>query len=678
MLLAGGLPAQTAPAAWWDPGWSCRREVFLEPGGNTSRVAAVEMPTLGKVNGDGSDVRVISGGVVLKHQVLWVGPDDRMKIVFEMPAGAAPVHSYFGNPKAKPLGSWEVPAGLILETRSYAGVAVGTLAEFRKAFDRAGKQEGRDLVGQVQFGYNPFGPSQNFLSRFTGWLQCPTDGSYEFATSSDDASFLLVDGQEVCSWPGEHPAIRDARHTGKIDLTAGAHRFEYCHQQLGGDCFMVAAWNPPGRPAGQVVPIPPDAFLPVVPARLGPVELSNGDWVPDFLAQNVGEAVLTPEDDRHLVRMHFENLTGPDRLKEGKVAWSFGDGTTSSEVSPDHVYLVEGTYQVSLTVDGSGGRRSVGARVDARRSFARQASAIDDRAGYESIIRSYDFKGMPVEQLYWGMYYFDRIGRPDDVIAAGRELISRKDLADEAIAFDAVMLLGETERMKGTDFAGVQKLYEDFETRLKDPAHRATLALARGDLYQWHLKDLVRAEGCYRHILADYRDTAKPETRRKALYRLGEIYRWRGDGVKTREFFERAGRIPVNDLTAAQRKVRPGYLARAIEDYIRSDQMNDAYQLLTQWAWEYPTDMLEGYWSSLRIQWLIKNKEYPGGIDEAETLLKVNPQSTYAVRVLMLAADCAETLNQSDRVRKLLQRALVEYPESPDRAAVQERLEPKK
>ena len=202
--------------------------------------------------------------------------------------------------------------------------------------------------------------------------------------------------------------------------------------------------------------------------------------------------------------------------------------------------------------------------------------------------------------------------------------------------------------------------------------------MAQGDVYHWHLRDLVRAEGCYRHILADYRDTARPDTLRKALYRVGEIYRWRGDGAKTREFFERAQRIPTNNLTAAQSKVRPGYLARAIEDYIRSDQMGDAYTLLTQWAWEYPTDMLEGYWSSLRIQWLLKNKEYPGGIEEAETLLKLNPQSTYAVRVLMLAADCAEALKEPDRARKLLQRALVDYPESPERAAVQERLAPKK
>ncbi len=668
--------AQEAPApaaaTWWDPAWSCRRIVTLPPADGPTRVFSIELPTLGRVKPDGSDVRVLVGATPVSHTVLSVGPDDRMKLAFEAPAGAETAYVYFDNPKSPSPAAWEPPAGLLLETRADAGPAVDNLDQFRAAFRKAARPQRRDFVPRVEFGHNPFGPSQDFLSRFTGFLICPVAGTYEFATTSDDASFLLVEGREVCSWPGEHAAVRDARHTGRVELTAGVHRFEYNHQQRAGDCAMVAAWKPPGKP---MAVIPADAFVPVLQAKPGPLELKVGGWTPDFLARSVGEAVLTPEDDRHLVRIRFENLTTPQKLAGAKLTWSFGDGATSSEPAPEHVYLVEGTYTVTLKLSIGADERTLAARVDARRSFARQASPLDDRADYADIVAGYDVKTLNTEPLYWAMYYFDRVTRPADVIAAGRALVSRTGVTDEKLLFDAVMLLGETERVRGTDYRAVQTLYQDFEAKLKDPAQRAALALAQGDVQQWHLKDLVHAEGCYRHILADYRDTARPETTRKALYRLGEIYRWRGDGPKTREFFERAQKIPCTDLTEPQQKVRQGYLARAIEDYVRTDQMGDAYTLLTQWAWEYPTDMLQGYWSSLRIRWLLKNKEYEGGIAEAETLLRVNPRSTYAVEVLMLAADCAESLKAPDRARKLLQRALAEYPESPDRAAVQKRLD---
>ena len=39
----------------------------------------------------------------------------------------------------------------------------------------------------------------------------------------------------------------------------------------------------------------------------------------------------------------------------GALAWDFGDGATSAETSPTHVYTAAGTYTVSLTVTGDGG-----------------------------------------------------------------------------------------------------------------------------------------------------------------------------------------------------------------------------------------------------------------------------------------------------------------------------------
>ena len=53
--------------------------------------------------------------------------------------------------------------------------------------------------------YNPFSLKREpFLSRYTGSLDLPKGGVYGFITSSQDCSFLLVDGKPVASAPGYH------------------------------------------------------------------------------------------------------------------------------------------------------------------------------------------------------------------------------------------------------------------------------------------------------------------------------------------------------------------------------------------------------------------------------------------------------------------------------------------
>ena len=42
--------------------------------------------------------------------------------------------------------------------------------------------------------------------------------------------------------------------------------------------------------------------------------------------------------------------------KSGSFRWDFGDGTTSTEVSPEHKYATAGNYKVTLTLDGVGSR----------------------------------------------------------------------------------------------------------------------------------------------------------------------------------------------------------------------------------------------------------------------------------------------------------------------------------
>ena len=316
-------------------------------------------------------------------------------------------------------------------------------------------------------------------------------------------------------------------------------------------------------------------------------------------------------------------------------------------------------------------------RVQAReRDRDRDPKSIALREHFYDIIRTYDVSRMDAEHAYRVMYYFTRVIKRDDAVRTGKVLLARgKTDLDEKTLCKAVLLFAETMRVLGKDYKGARRMLLDYEKRMKNVEHAAALALAAGDVDMWHRKDLKSAEACYRRVIFSYADKAKKLTLRKALVRMGDIYRWSHNAEKAREFLHRAQQIPVDERNPVQKSVRAGFLARSLEELLARGDMAFAYDYLVLWAWEFPEDQLEGYWTELRVRWLIKNKEYPGGIAEVESLLKLNPKSLYAPTLLWLAADCAEALEKRDGAIELLERILTDYPESHEKKKVIERIE---
>lgn len=664
--------AEVLAEQWWNANWRCRREVVF-PQGTDARVFEAAFSTHGTCRADGGDVRVVTGGSEVPSRVLSVGPGDVARVLFER-RGERRHFLYWNNPAAAEPHNTSLRAGCLLEVRSYDGGEVNSLDEMRRRWQAAAAgSQGLRFVPNVFFGYNPLGSNKNFLSRFVGYLRCERGGRYLFATDSDDASFVLVDGRLVTQWPGAHGGSARARHTGHINLSVGVHVLEYLHAQGGGGLLMTAAWRSPG--ASRIEVIPAGAFVPVGEAVVRHIERSEGGAVPDFLPSNTGQAVLDPDGTDYIIKMHFENLVPQTTLAEHTCRWFFGDGTTTTKVSPDHVYLAEGDYDVSLVLVKGYDEKKVTMKVRAERDWSRQAGAIDLREHYYDIVRTYDVSRMAPQQAYRAMYYFERIARRDDVIRAGKVILSRANGLPEETLFDAVKLLAEAMRVQTGEFKEARAMLLAWEKRMKSPEHAAALALAAGDIDMWHLKDLEAAEAGYRRVVFTYAEKARRLTLRKALVRMGDIYRWRHDGEKAREFLHRAQSIAVDERGPVQRAVRAGFLARSIEEFLKTGEMQFAYEYLVTWAWEFPEDQLDGYWTELRVKWLLRNKEYAGGIAEVESLLKMNPKTPYAPSLLWLAADCAEATGEVARAVKLLERVLTGYPEALNKRAVLRRLE---
>ncbi|HRI12553.1 MAG TPA: c-type cytochrome [Verrucomicrobiota bacterium] len=94
----------------------------------------------------------------------------------------------------------------------------------------------------------------NFGLRFTGLLEIPTDGEYEFSTTSDDGSQLFVSGNLVVDNDGEHGT---ATKRGKITLSRGPVPFEVRFFQRAGGFEFAVQWAGPGFVRG---PIPASAL----------------------------------------------------------------------------------------------------------------------------------------------------------------------------------------------------------------------------------------------------------------------------------------------------------------------------------------------------------------------------------------------------------------------------------
>ena len=108
-------------------------------------------------------------------------------------------------------------------------------AQFDQAFARLSERK-QTRVGCIDQTENPLGRNTWFLALYQGPLLVPSDGVYTFASNSDDASFLSIDGQEVVNWGGGHemevrssPLANRWLHRGQVTLQQGMHWVSYAH-----------------------------------------------------------------------------------------------------------------------------------------------------------------------------------------------------------------------------------------------------------------------------------------------------------------------------------------------------------------------------------------------------------------------------------------------------------------
>jgi PKD repeat protein len=664
-LAAATLWASAEPswgqAAWWNQKWPYRRAVTVPAPAKATRlggdeIAAMNMPTAGLPAADGGDIRVATmAGTEVPCRVLMVGPGDEVKLAFAIRGVGNTFHVYFGNPAPPPAKEQlEIKRGVLQETWLYEGGGIKTLKEVEAVIDKAKKILGRDFRPNVFVGHNPFGPENTLATRFTAYLDCPTAGKYEFASSSQDASFLLIDDKEVVDNGGHHAPQNDIRMKGSTDLKAGLHKLTFYHVNTKDDPVAVAAWQAPGDT--KIWPISEKSFPPVYKCEVGPIEQYGRGIAVDFIPTYGGETFLR---ETYYQRWAFEALKGPT-IGKPEMQWDFGDGQKSTAAKVDHVYLMPGPYTVTLTAKTYRGEMTVKNRIFVSRPWDQVATnRLDDQAVQAKIVQDYDFAALSPEANAHAILMLDKVGASaaPAVRKAGQALLARPEAPGEVVSLVLPLF---ADAMPPKDRVAA---YLTAEKMTKSVATRAEMAELAGRNMLRNLDDPDEAMKTFERIVRQYGPATNCSAIRAAKIGIGDVWRFRGKLEEARTAYTTAG-YGIN-VNMARLEITKGDYARHVEDYLRKNEFTDAEDFVEQWAGDLPGDKLEGYWSLLVTQLCLRKKEYDAAVREVNVLVKVNPTSNYAAQLLLLSSEAYKKLGKDDQAKAALEKIVKNYPESP-------------
>ena len=397
VLLLLAAPASAAEDVWWLGEWPYRNIVSVaspDPSGEVN-TALVEVETGGKAAPEGRDVRVLeaASGRPAPYRVLGLkGGVARVEFLVRRPE-ALRYHVYYGNPKAPAEShTWERKVGGLT-----LAIYENTLRQAPRSW-HAMRQLLRQCQNKVAEGprrkiddvVNPFGkPDDFYIGVYKGRIFCRETGIYGFASNSDDASFMRVDGKLVASLPGAHDVLVNFEMKGgrgsRIHLERGIHDIEYYHVEQTGDQLARAGWQPPWGKA--VKTIPASAFIREL--RVETLARQGRDrGLSAFFNYLIADAVSFRGSKAAFVTVAFRSRITSRLSKPALWQWDFGDGHVSREPNPTHRYAGAGVYTVRLHCeDALGYRDDCVRRVTARSDEPRRLEALLEVETGEAVLK---------------------------------------------------------------------------------------------------------------------------------------------------------------------------------------------------------------------------------------------------------------------------------------------------
>jgi PKD repeat protein len=174
------------------------------------------------------------------------------------------------------------------------------------------------------------GKTNDFSVSFDGYLYVPADDTYTFYLTSDDGSYLSLDGVQVINNGGDHPP--EMQQVTR-PLTTGYHPIQVRMYENGGGAVVYLEYSTP------------------TVARTFVTSLYHTPNTPPF-----SDFTATPRVGNAPLAVQFTDTS----VDASSWSWDFGDGSPVSHAqNPQHTYASGGSYTVTLTTTNAIGSNAV-------------------------------------------------------------------------------------------------------------------------------------------------------------------------------------------------------------------------------------------------------------------------------------------------------------------------------
>jgi tetratricopeptide (TPR) repeat protein len=670
--LLAGLFIAPAPAraaeGWWRKAWKRRLKIEIRRTGQRwpdSPQALVRFPAGDDIQEGGGDVRVLaSQGRILRHHVVYAAQGKDCEVIFEPPKREGQYFIYYGNPNAqRPKKVLNVERGLILETRSRPAGPAWNWAQMKALLEKSHTLYGRAVRKKIWDGFNPFGPSDYYISIYKGYILCTRPGTYTFATASDDGSFLFVDGKLICQWPGPHGAYGGlwGQHHGEVRLEMGLHRIEYYHEESVGGQACVAGWKRPGDTRFYL--IPSFAYPGFLTAKVLAFEKRGSPVAAAFTAEKRG--TLKIRGDRYM-EVCFTDRSSPAPGSKPSPRWTFGDGVESGETVVPHVFLLPGQYAVTLEVGSREGKDRMTRIIDTEILFREERCGVDEKVKrYCRIVGGYALEKLSTKQLRaaWALFHFGGEEYAREEVRCLEAILRKQKGLSTWELHKAHLRLGHLYLRELKNTAGARKAFDGLVGKgygvRWEVAGRFGIARV---LYRLEKKP-EEALKALKAIVGEYNEWKYGEVRLAQIL-MGDIHRERGELAEALSAYRKAGQLLAEKPDPTLARVKKGaYQARA-ENFMLRKEFRQALVEIDAWELEFPEEKLTGASSVLKARCNLKLGRYDEVIRDLRALLAVNEKGSASPRALLLLGEAYGNRGDRKSAAKAYQDLIDGFPES--------------
>jgi tetratricopeptide (TPR) repeat protein len=604
--------AAVAGDPWHLASWQARAVVEITRPATEAGVdtAGVKILCQGRAKADGSDYRVLdTAGKPVPFQLMFHDAGRYSLLSFRAAEPKGRYFVYFNNPKAEraaeqivvdpkpgagpPKRSWVPRYGLVLETiERPKGDNPNTIDDMAKLIAGSKAKHGARYQRRISDGYNPFGPSDYYISIYRGWINIPKAGKYQFCTISNEASFSFLDSKELIHWPGRHTVERGihGEKNATVELTAGLHYIEYYHEEVTLEQMAFLGWRPSADP-GPFSAIPESIYTAPHQATVTLLEDQKGPLL-SFEPAITDSIWPVERHEGQYTRCRFKATGLP---KDATCRWDFGDGQSATGPEAEHVYLALGTYTVTLTAGAQSIRWPLDVfEIDHITDQFKEGSLKE----YAKIARSYERSKLDAANLAELAYLLEESEEPAAALEVGEDFIKRfGDSQPKLTPKVRRLMAGCALKLGKGDIDKAIANYQASITKETPPPEKLDVLakLIRLIGIECNLPDKAGA------ILAQVEETVKgakfdEDTQaayRRAVIASGDVLLWHGKLDSATTLYKRAetlGRF----IPSQVRSARLGSYPNSIREFIAAGNFGAAVDVVDRWEETFPTEKVHG------------------------------------------------------------------------------------